>query len=210
MTPTYKGEKRESMFSTRDPAYHKAIKTPVASLFSMTNMKNFEPYADDCTKIFLSAMQDLEGQAIDLGVWLQWYAFDVIAYISFQRRFGFLEERRDVGGNIDALNKGLDYVKVIGQFPGLHPWLLGNKRLVGLLKKMVTVPDPLESFLDVSQGIPDCHLSLTFFQITVDEMARYDREEKHDNGRTDFLAQLRTRESKMSDGDVLNHLSNNM
>ena len=48
------------------------------------------------------------------------------------------------------------------------------------------------------------------FQITVDEMARYDREDKRNNGRTDFLAQLRTRESKMSDGDVRNHLSNNM
>ena len=65
----------------------------------------------------MSAMQDLEGQAIDLGVWLQWYAFDVIAYISFQRRFGFLEERRDIGGNIDALSKALEYVKVIGQYP---------------------------------------------------------------------------------------------
>lgn len=41
-------------------------------------------------------------------------------------------------------------------------------------------------------------------------MARYDREDKRNNGRTDFLAQLRTRESKMSDGDVRNHLSNNM
>ena len=58
-----------------------------------------------------------------------------------------------------------------------------------------------------------CSLILSLsdiFQITVDEMARYDREDKHDNGRTDFLAQLRARESKMSDGDVRNHLSNNM
>ena len=71
MTPTYKGEKEESMFSTRNPLYHKAIKTPVASLFSMTNMKYFESYADECTKIFISAMQELEGQTIDLGAWLQ-------------------------------------------------------------------------------------------------------------------------------------------
>lgn len=75
----------------------------------------------------------------------------MIAYISFQRRFGFLEERRDIGGHIDALNKASNYIKIIGQYPGLHPWLLGNKPLVALIKRLVAVPDPLESFLDVSK-----------------------------------------------------------
>lgn len=44
-------------------------------------------------------------------------------------------------------------------------------------------------------------------------MDRYDREERQDTGRTDFLAQLRAKEKKdgkMSDRDVVNHLSNNM
>jgi Cytochrome P450 len=155
MTAIYKGQKQESLFSTRDPVYHKALKVPVAQLFSMSNMKNFEPYADECTKIFISTMQDLEGQPVDLGEWLQWYAFDVIAYISFQRRFGFMEERRDVGGMIGALDGGLNYVKIIGQFPALHPWLLGNRRLVTLIKRLFPdIPDPLETFLDVTNPYP--------------------------------------------------------
>ena len=90
MTPFVDGEVMELMFTTRDPVFHKAFKQPVAQLFSMTNMKNYETYADECTEIFIKAMRDLEGQAIDLSVWLQWYAFDVIASITFQRRFGFL------------------------------------------------------------------------------------------------------------------------
>ena len=155
MTPTYKGEKQESLFSTRDPAYHKALKVPVAQLFSMTNMKNFEPYADECTRIFISAMQDLEGQHVDLGEWLQWYAFDVVAYISFQRRFGFMEERRDVRGMIGALNGGLNYVKIVGQYPEWHPWLLGNRRLVAFVKRMFpNMPDPLDEFLKVRKSPP--------------------------------------------------------
>lgn len=43
MAPVYNDEKMDSLFSTRDPVYHKALKVPVAQLFSMTNMKNFEP-----------------------------------------------------------------------------------------------------------------------------------------------------------------------
>ena len=116
----------------------------------MTNMKNFEPYADECTRIFIEAMQDLEGQNIDLGAWLQWYAFDVIAYITFQRRFGFMEQRRDVDGMIEALDGALNYVKIIGQYPGWHPWLLGNATLVKFVKKIAPgLPDPLRWFLEV-------------------------------------------------------------
>jgi Cytochrome P450 len=150
MTAIYKGEKMESMFSTRDPVYHKALKVPVAQLFSMTNMKNFEPYADECTNIFIQAMRDLEGQPIDLAAWLQWYAFDVIAYITFQRRFGFLEERRDVGGMISALDIALNYVKIIGQYPEWHPWLMGNRFMMAFIKKTLpSLPDPLASFVEV-------------------------------------------------------------
>ena len=36
----------DSMFTTRDPLYHKHLKTPVAQLFSMTNMRNYETYVD--------------------------------------------------------------------------------------------------------------------------------------------------------------------
>jgi hypothetical protein len=54
---------------------------------------------DECEQLFIDAMRDLsmDGQTVDLAVWLQWYTFDVIAGLTFQRRFGFLEQRKDVG-----------------------------------------------------------------------------------------------------------------
>ena len=160
MTPVYKNKDMDSIFSTRDPAHHKALKQPVSQLFSMTNMKNYEPYADECTRIFISAMQDLEGQNVDLGAWLQWYAFDVVAYLTFQRRFGFMEQRRDVDGMIDAIDFVLQYVRVIGQYPEWHPWLAGNRTLVGLIQKMVpSMPDPLKTFLDVREHSLTCFVS---------------------------------------------------
>ncbi|KAK2051346.1 cytochrome P450 [Colletotrichum caudatum] len=115
MSLTYQGQQMNSMFTELDPDEHKRLKSSVAQLFSMTNVRNYETYADECTAIFLNAMNDIEGQKIDLAHWLQWYAFDVISSITFRRRFGFLEERRDVENMIGKINEGLEYVKVIGQ-----------------------------------------------------------------------------------------------
>lgn len=155
LTPFYEGRVMDSMFTERDPVAHKALKTPVAQLFSMTNMRNYEPYADECTSIFEAAMRDLQGQTIDLAVWLQWYAFDVIACITFQRRFGFLEQRKDVDSMIGDLDIGLGYIGLVSQFPSLHPWLMGNRRLLDFLHKIIpNLPDPLARFMDVRLSLP--------------------------------------------------------
>ncbi|PVH92537.1 hypothetical protein DM02DRAFT_662854 [Periconia macrospinosa] len=95
MSLIYEGQRMDSIFIERDPQAHKTLKGPVAQLFSMTNMRNFEVYADECTKIFTDAMRDLQGQAVDFADWLQWYAFDTIGNITFQLPFGFMENRQE-------------------------------------------------------------------------------------------------------------------
>ena len=151
MTPFYNDTLMPSMFTARDPAYHTSLKRPVSQKFSMTSIKAMEPLAEECTSIFIDAMRDLEGQAIDLGVWLQWYAFDVIGAITFQRRFGFLEERRDIGDMINDIETVLQYAAVIGQIPEWHPYLVGNLYLFKFLgwQKVVKVPDPLRTMVRV-------------------------------------------------------------
>lgn len=139
-----------TLFSARDPEYHKALKRPVGPLFSMANMRKYEPYADECTAIFIRRMQDMEGQSVDLSTWLQWYAFDVVACITFQRRFGFMEEARDINQMIETLNGGFQYIKVVGQFPGLHQYLLGSDIFTGTLKKIFPdMPDPVRTLMQV-------------------------------------------------------------
>ena len=117
----------------------------------MTNLRSYEVYVDECTKIFIDAMRDLESQTVDLSKWLQWYAFDVIASITFQRRFGFMEQRRDIDNMIRDLDLGGGYIKIVTQFPGLHPWLVGNKALMGVLEKIFgELPDALARFMKLS------------------------------------------------------------
>ncbi|KAI1502343.1 cytochrome P450 [Biscogniauxia marginata] len=197
LSPFWEGKRLDSMFTTRDPAEHKAIKSSIAQLYAMTNIKKFEPYAEECTELFIDAMKKSEGTHIDLGVWMQWYAFDVVAYITFQRRFGFMDEQRDVDGLIEALDNTQDYILWVGQFPSLHNWLLGNPTLMRVIKKIFpNAPNPI----------------MKIFETTAREIKKYGQEERQ-NSREDFLAQLRARESKdgpIPDRMMVNHLSNNI
>lgn len=140
------------MFSVRDPIEHSELRRPVASKFSMSAIKTQESFADDCIDIFSQSMKDLEGQTIDLGEWVQWYAFDVIAAITFNRRFGFMEERQDIGHMIGDIESVLRYSAIIGQIPEWHRWLMGNKWFVMLLtiQPFFRVPNPFQTIVEVS------------------------------------------------------------
>lgn len=153
MTPYYKGSKMYSMFSASDHAYHKALRAPVASKFTMTSIRTFERYVDQCTDIFIKEMYAREGQPVDLSDWLQFYAFDVIADLSFQRRFGFMEQGEDVDNMIQGIWNILAYSGVVGQVPEWHPWLMGNVKVLALLERMGFIDStksPFEKFMRVS------------------------------------------------------------
>ncbi|PMD29718.1 cytochrome P450 [Hyaloscypha variabilis F] len=197
MSPRHEGEIMDSMFTTRDPARHKALKRPVAGKFSMTSIRTMEPLVNQCSEIFIQAMKDLEGQKVDLSTWLQWYAFDVIGMITFNKRFGFMEERKDILEMISSLEFALRYAGLVGQVPVLHPWLAGNPLVSGFMEKVVGLPNPLRAFVEFTQ---EC----------IDE---YDRNEK-EKETADFLTFLRIEEKKnkenMPHRDLINHLSNNL
>jgi hypothetical protein len=99
-------------------------------------------------------MSDLEGRAVDLRAWLQWYAFDVIGAITFRHRFGFMEEQKDVKNTIAGIDAVLPYAGIVGQIPALHPWLAGNEKLMRLLARIpfLDIPDPLRTMVQVRHG----------------------------------------------------------
>ncbi|KAJ5629935.1 cytochrome P450 [Penicillium herquei] len=208
-SPFFEDKVMPSMFSVRDPATHQALRRPVAQKFSMSSIKSLEPFADECTKIFIDSMKDLEGQRVDLGEWLQWYAFDVIGAITFQQRFGFMEQRKDVQNMIADLEVGLQYAGIVGQVPSLHSWMIGNIWVGKFLamQPFVHAPDPLRSMVQASITLSP-HDDL--FTDRSDDL--YQSSTQHGD-RPDFLAWLRSEEAKgkpISNRDMMNHLSNNL
>ena len=66
------GKLVESMFTTREPVCHKALKSAVASKYSLSSMLQLEPLFDKCTPVFVTEKDKRAGLAIDFGSWCSW------------------------------------------------------------------------------------------------------------------------------------------
>ncbi|KAB8068606.1 cytochrome P450 [Aspergillus leporis] len=117
-----------NLFSTRDERYHRDQKRPIASAYSMSSILEMESSVDSCTGIFLSQIRKMIATKtpIDIGMWLQYYAFDVVGELVFAQKLGFLEQGQDVDKMIETIRGILIYSAVCGQIPEAHHFLLGN------------------------------------------------------------------------------------
>ena len=104
---------------------------------------HYEAFVDHCADLFIQRLGEFadKKQSLNLGHWLQCYAFDVIGNITFGERFGmlgpkpdlaqmltntgFLDQGHDIDGAMDALQKVLMYSTLAGIYPKWHPRLFG-------------------------------------------------------------------------------------
>uniref|UniRef100_A0A8H7KBQ6 Cytochrome P450 n=1 Tax=Bionectria ochroleuca TaxID=29856 RepID=A0A8H7KBQ6_BIOOC len=193
----YQGEFMSSMFTTRSPEEHKALKRPVAQKFSMTSIKTLEYLVDPCSEIFTASMKEMQGQVVDLGVWVQWYAFDVIGAITFSKRFGFMEYREDVKDVLSGIDLGLRLGGILGQVPMLNRFSLGSKTFRNVLSHL-SLPDPIDIVT----------------KMVLEAIKSYDAQTYTTDNRADFLAYFRQQQKStgevMPDKELMNHLTNNL
>ncbi|ETS84381.1 hypothetical protein PFICI_02406 [Pestalotiopsis fici W106-1] len=186
-----------SMFSTRSSNEHKAIKRPVAQKYSMSSIRTLEYLVDPCSEIFTNAMEELEGQVIDLGVWLQWYAFDVIGAMTFAKRFGFMEQRKDVKNVISGIDLGLRVGSILGQIPLLNCLSWRSKTIRNAFGHF-SLSDPMDIVT----------------KMVLEAVEAYDAEAATGNERGDFLAffrqQSKSSGESMAQKELMNHLTNNL
>ncbi|OBT43106.1 hypothetical protein VE00_05490 [Pseudogymnoascus sp. WSF 3629] len=196
------GKSVESMFTTRDPVLHKALKSAVASKYSLSSMLQLEPLFDKCMPLFVAEMDKRAGLAIDFGSWCSCldqglalfglrYSFDLTGLLSFQELFGFMEQAKDINGVIESSWSFMSYGTLVGQYPYLHKYLLGNPRLV--------------QFLDSISNANPMRLITETARVAID---KYD--EKSTDLRGDFLEYLRQKQLKnpqiMTDRDLINNI----
>lgn len=101
----------------------------------MSSLLESEPGVDSCTALFTTQLSKFADQQIpvDLGSWLQYYAFDVVGEVTFSKKLGFLEQGCDVDNMMETIRGILIYSSVCGQVPELHNVLLGNPLIPILL-----------------------------------------------------------------------------
>jgi cytochrome P450 len=91
----------------------------------MSNLVQLEPFVDSCSSLFCTRLSEFaaKGQRIQLGHWLQCYAFDVIGKVTVGQRFGFLDEGEDISGIMTAIERYLWYMSHVGVYSEFHPFL---------------------------------------------------------------------------------------
>lgn len=186
-------------FSVRDETIHKAKKRPVANAFSMSTMRDLEPMNDECSEILLRKLRERVGQEIDLGKWLHWYAFDVITSITFSNRLDFMEQEKDVGNIIEAIEGRLVYNSIVGEAPWMHKFLFGNP-LVSYLANAI----PAAAALNKSKYI---------VSFAGQQLQRYQGKDSSSGQLPDMLdrfKRFKEGEQVMSDSELLSHASSNI
>ena len=186
-------------FSVRDEAVHKAKKRPVANAFSMSTLKELEPMNDACSAILERKLRQRSGQDVDLGTWLHWYAFDVISSITFSNRLGFMEEERDVGNIIEAIEGRLVYNSIVGQAPWLHRFLFGNAFVASLANAIPSIAVMNSSKFIVS--------------FAAKQLERYQGKDHKSGDLPDMLdrfKRFKDGEQVMSDSELLSHAVSNI
>ncbi|CAI4212295.1 unnamed protein product [Parascedosporium putredinis] len=128
-----------NLFGDRDAKRHAANRRQYQNTYSMSSLVNYESYVDDCADIFCQRLDEMSARGgwhepVDMGHWLQCYAFDVICFITYSSRMGFLDLGEDVGEVMKNLEDHLAYASIVGVYPQLHPilfpirnWLAGSQ-----------------------------------------------------------------------------------
>ncbi|RSL96401.1 hypothetical protein CEP52_011492 [Fusarium oligoseptatum] len=97
------------VFTERDPRFYSGIRRKTVSLYGMSSLLKLETFVDDCTAIPEMRFGEMAslGEFLDVGHWVQCYAFDVIGNPT---RFGFLDKGEDIFGIMAAIHGFLGYL----------------------------------------------------------------------------------------------------
>ncbi|KAI5810819.1 pisatin demethylase [Pyronema omphalodes] len=131
--PISGGRKVEGMFNTTSEKVHAAFRKPVANMYAQSTLIGYEPLVDSTIRMLGKRLDEFaDGREMDLGLWLQYFAFDVIGEMTFSKRLGFLETGTDVEGVIAGIEDSLRYSALIGQMPWLD-YILRTNPIIRLI-----------------------------------------------------------------------------
>lgn len=117
----WQGHRKFDLFAERDEKVHGSQRRLISRAYAMESLRDLEPYVNNAVNVFLDNMAERQNQVIDMGKWVQLFAFDVIGEITFSKPFGFMDAAND-DGSFAQIEGALKSAAWIGQIPGLY-WL---------------------------------------------------------------------------------------
>jgi cytochrome P450 len=73
----WQGHRKFDLFAERNEQIHGQHRRLVSSAYSMSSLKDLEPYVNDSIHFFMSRMDEMKGKSVDLGLWVQLFAFGI-------------------------------------------------------------------------------------------------------------------------------------
>ncbi|PGG96365.1 hypothetical protein GX51_07860 [Blastomyces parvus] len=106
-------------FPARDEKQHSERRRIVNNVYSMSSVLESEKAIDSCTELLCEAMRDFSKQesAVDLALWMNMYAFDVLGELFYGRMFGMMRERTDIGNYMKSIQSLLPAFTIGGTLP---------------------------------------------------------------------------------------------
>ncbi|KAK5121408.1 hypothetical protein LTR85_005240 [Meristemomyces frigidus] len=187
----WQGHRKFDLFAERDERIHGQQRRLISRTYAMDSLRDLEPFVDDAVKVFLDNMAERQGRVIDMGNWVQLFAFDVIGEITFSKRFGFMDAAQD-DGSFEQINGALKSAAWIGQVPGLY-W----------------IHDALMPYIGNHLGITARHGSLRTFAIK-EITARQDRGSDHQDILSKLRAMQKEKPIEMDDNAVASMATSNI
>ena len=116
------------LMSECDPKKHAAMRSNLASGYSGSSVIKSEAFIDKMIELLEQRLDELseKEEPVEIGLWLQFLAWDILGEVMFSTRFGFLDQGRDIGNSIKN-NFGLAvYVTLMAYAQWIHAVFLGN------------------------------------------------------------------------------------
>jgi len=117
-----------NLMSERDPKKYAAMRSNVASAYTLSNVIRNEAEMDKVITLLRKRLDHLStlDEPVELNQWLHFLTHDLLGEIVFSSRFGFLDQGRDIG---DAIKNNFFlsiYVTSMLYMQWLHAILFGN------------------------------------------------------------------------------------
>lgn len=156
------------MFTITSEKKHTAYRRVVGGVYSLTSILKNEEQMDRNVTMLLDRLDGFvdRKEDVDLGLWLEMYAYDNIGSIFFGRPFGFLETSSDHGGYIAAVHKAMPFLSFLSMAPAYAR--------TALMVVAAAVPSLLRAVLAVDD------IRKTAVRETEEAMGKKSDSERHD------------------------------
>jgi cytochrome P450 len=107
------------LFTETDEEKHTRYRRIVQPAYQMRSILKNEDVIDGCTGLLKKRLKEFaeKNEEVDLGLWLELYAHDVIGHILFGQSFGFMERGTHVDSFIESVHNAVPLLSIVSVAP---------------------------------------------------------------------------------------------